>query len=308
MILLLTLYALFASTFILAREAVLACPPILFIGIRMVIAGSFLLLFVRFFKKESFIIRNNELKWFLGIVLFHIYGAYVLEFVSLQYLTGAKASLLYNLSPFITALLSYFFLREVLSLQKWIGLVIGFFAFIPILVTQAPFPESLTPSVGFFSGAECLLIISITASCMGWIFMKKLISSYGHSYIFVNGVGMLVGGILALATSLFCETWPSLQSLLHNIPFIRSLFFLIMISNVICYNLYGKLLHRYQTTTLSFFGATTPLFAALFGWIWLGETVNEWFFVTILLVVIGLYVFYKEELKNNILTEADTNL
>ncbi len=297
MLLLLTLYALFASTFILAREAVLACPPILFIGIRMIIAGSFLLLFVRFFKKESVAIKKDELPWFLGIIMFHIYGAYVLEFVSLQYLTGAKASLLYNLSPFITALLSYLFLHEVLSWQKWIGLVIGFLAFIPLLVTQASFAESLTPSLGFLSGAECILIVSITASCMGWIFMKKLISTYGHSYIFVNGMGMLAGGILALITSGCCENWPSALSLLQNVPFIRSLFFLIIISNVICYNLYGKLLHRYPTTTLSFFGATTPLFAALFGWLWLGETVSPWFFITIVLVMIGLYVFHREDFK-----------
>jgi len=76
---------------------------------------------------------------------------------------------------------------------------------------------------------------------------------------------------------------------------------LILIGNIICYNLYGKLLHRYSATTLSFFGCTTPLFAALFGWFWLREEVSPWFYVTALLVGVGLYIFYQEELKEEII-------
>jgi hypothetical protein len=300
MFLLLVLYAFFASTFIIGREAVLAVPPMFFIGIRMVLAGILLVGFVKVFRKESFKLHKNDLFWFAGIVLFHIYGSYVLEFISLQYLTGAKASLLYNLSPFITALFSYFFFGEVLSFKKWIGLLIGFLAFIPVLITQPVGTESTTHSLY----AEILLVISVTASCIGWIFMKRLISQHNHSYVFVNGIGMLFGGILSLGTSFFFENWPSITSLTDNIPFIRSLLLLILIGNIICYNLYGKLLHQYSATVLSFFGCTTPLFAALFGWLWLGEIVSPWFYVTAALVAIGLYVFYQEDLKEGLLNET----
>jgi drug/metabolite transporter (DMT)-like permease len=299
MFLLLILYALFASTFIIGREAVLAFPPMFFIGIRMILAGILLLGFVRIFNKNSFTIKKNDLFWFAGIVIFHIYGSYVLEFISLQYLTGAKASLLYNLSPFITALFSYFFFGEILSFKKWIGLLIGFLAFIPLLVTQPVSTESVTHT----SYAELLLIFSVTASCIGWIFMKKLISHHNHSYVVVNGVGMLLGGILSLGTSYFWENWPVIDTLFQNIPFIRSLLLLILIGNIICYNLYGKLLHRYSATILSFFGCTTPLFSALLGWLWLGETVSPWFFVTAFLAAIGLYIFYQEDLQGNLLQQ-----
>lgn len=300
MFLLLVLYAFFASTFIIGREAVLAVPPMFFIGIRMVLAGILLVGFVKIFRKESFKLHKKDLFWFAGIVLFHIYGSYVLEFISLQYLTGAKASLLYNLSPFITALFSYFFFGEILSFKKWIGLLVGFLAFIPVLITQPVATESATHG----SYAEILLVISVTASCIGWIFMKRLISQHNHSYVFVNGIGMFFGGILSLGTSFFFEIWPSITSLTDNIPFIRSLLLLILIGNIICYNLYGKLLHKYSATVLSFFGCTTPLFAALFGWLWLGETVSPWFYVTAALVAVGLYVFYQEDLKEGLLNQG----
>lgn len=300
MFLLFVLYALFASTFIIGREAVLAFPPMFFIGIRMILAGLLLLGFVKIFNKDSFKLKRNDLVWFAGIVLFHIYGSYVLEFISLQYLTGAKASLLYNLSPFITALFSYFFFGEILSFKKWIGLLIGFLAFIPLLVTQPVSTESTTHTLY----AEILLIISVAASCIGWIFMKKLISHHNHSYVFVNGVGMLLGGILSLATSYFWETWPAFDALAHNFPFIRSLLLLILIGNIICYNLYGKLLHRYSATVLSFFGCTTPLFSALLGWLWLGETVSPWFYVTAACAALGLYIFYQDDLQGNFLHQG----
>ena len=114
---------------------------------------------------------------------------------------------------------------------------------------------------------------------------------------------MLLGGILSLGTSYFFETWPSITSLSHNVPFIRSLFLLILIGNIICYNLYGKLLHCYSATILSFFGCITPLFGVLFGWLWLGETVSPWFYVTALLASVGLYIFYQEDLKEGLLTK-----
>lgn len=297
MILILILYALFGSTFILGREAVMAVPPIFFIGIRMLLASGLLLAFTKFYSGTSLVIKRKDYFWFAGIVLFHIYIAYIFEFVALQYITGSKACLLYNLSPFITALFSYLFFSEIMTLRKWIGLAIGFGAFLPILLSQAPAQELVNGEYAYISYPEILLLISIVSSCIGWTFMRKLTRELGYAYFFVNTIGMFGGGVFALATSYFTETWPEIGSLITNVPFLRSLFFLILIGNVICYNLYGKLLATYSATILSFFGFVTPLFAALFGWFWLGETVSWHFFATVGLVAFGLYEFYQEELR-----------
>jgi drug/metabolite transporter (DMT)-like permease len=293
----LALYALFGTTFILGKEAVSVVPPVFFIGIRMVLASALLLIFIVLFQKGSLKIKRKDLPWFGGIILFHIYFAYVLEFIGLQYLTGSKTCLLYNLSPFITALFSYWFFGEVMTKRKWIGLSIGFAAFLPTLISQEQASEAATASFGFVSYPEILLLISVVSACAGWIFMRKLTRERGYSYFFVNTVGMLGGGILALGTSYSVESWPSYASLITNIPFLRSLFLLILIGNIICFNLYGSLLATYSATILSFFGFVTPLFAALFGWLWLGETVSWSFYVTVFFVGFGLYEFYQEELK-----------
>lgn len=290
--LIVALYALFASAFTLGKDALSVVPPIFFIGVRMTFAGSLLLLFLLIFDRKQVRIAWSEAWWFLGIVIFHIYGAYVAEYIALQYTTSSQACLLYNMSPFITALLAYVFFKERLNWTKFIGLIIGFMAFIPLIMRESDGSSFLST----ISWPELLLVGAVTCSCIGWIFMKKLTHHYHHSYFFVNTIGMLVGGVLALITSSGCEVWPT-TALLFDDVFLRALLGLILVANIICYNLYGYLLHRYSPTLLSFFGCITPLFGALFGWLFLQEQIVPMFWVTMGVAAIGLYLYYREELK-----------
>jgi len=150
--------------------------------------------------------------------------------------------------------------------------------------------------------------------------MKKLTNVRGYSPVFINGIGMLGGGLLALVTSFLWEKTPriygaeSLGYLDKILPITVSpevagyiMFFwytllLIIIGNIIAYNLYGYLLTYYSATFLSFAGFTTPLFAALLGWLLLNEHITWHFFSTIIIVSFGLYLFYKEDLyhKNRV--------
>lgn len=154
------------------------------------------------------------------------------------------------------------------------GLCIGFLGFLPIIIHQSA-TELVTAHVGIFSMPELLMVVSVISACYGWIVMKYLVTSRAYSPIMVNGVAMFAGGILALVTSFFIEGKP------HIIPALHPLFnlspelyakimlgiytlALIIIANIICFNLYSTLLRRYSVTFISFAGFTTPLFAALF--------------------------------------------
>ena len=315
LLLIFLLYMLFASTFTFSKAVLLYATPIFFVAVRMVVAGIILLLYCYFFSRKRQFLEKKDWGLFAQIILFHIYFAYVFEVTALVYLTSAKACLLYNLSPFVTALFSYFLFKERLTRIQWLGLIIGFAGFLPILMVQAPL-EALVDH--FISLPELLMIFSTIAASYGWIIMKKLTNTHGYSPIFVNGVGMLGGGLLALITSFLWEKTPrvygteSINYLNKILPITISseiagyiMFFwytllLIIIGNVISYNLYGYLLARYSATFLSFAGFITPLFAALFGWFFLNEQVSWYFFTTVIIVFFGLYLFYKEELHNTI--------
>jgi drug/metabolite transporter (DMT)-like permease len=72
---------------------------------------------------------------------------------------------------------------------------------------------------------------------------------------------------------------------------------MIFIANILFYNLYGYLLKRYTATFLSFAGFVTPLFAAYFEWLFFGALMPIEFFITIIIVGFGIYLFYQEELN-----------
>jgi len=82
-------------------------------------------------------------------------------------------------------------------------------------------------------------------------------------------------------------------------PFLGCTLLLMIISNAICYNLYGKLLKKYSATFMSFAGFTTPLFTALFDWLKFGEVASWHFYLSATIVFGGLLIFYQEELTQN---------
>ena len=59
---------------------------------------------------------------------------------------------------------------------------------------------------------------------------------------------------------------------------------------------------RMYISDLTFAGFVDPICAAFYGWIFLGETITPYFILSTVLVFIGLYVFYMEELRQGYVT------
>jgi len=289
------LYALFASVFTISKTALEYSQPFFLVGTRMVIAGSILLAYQYIFYRSSFSIKSSDFWKLLQLGIFCIYLTNALEFWGLQYLSSFKTCFIYSLSPFFSALLCYMLFGEKLSIVKWLSLCIGFLGFIPLLAQQST-GDDFAGAFLFFSWAELAVMLGALSSVYGWILLKQLVHEKGYPPTMANGIGMLLGGIMSLGHSLAVENWtPTPVS--ETIPFLECTMFLILVSNLICYNLYGYLLKHYSATFMSLAGFTTPFFTALFGWIFLNETVTWPFYVSGVIVFFGLILFYQEELK-----------
>lgn len=291
----LLLYALFASVFTIAKTGLTYVDPFFFVGIRMSLAGMILIGYQFFIRKERFTYdRKIWLRLFL-LALFNIYFTNIFEFWGLRYLTSSKACFIYSLSPFLSALFSYFLFNENLTSKKWIGLLVGFIGFTPILLYQS-LSEEAAGQFLFFSWAELAVMIAAVCSVYGWIVLKQLVNENGLSPLSANGFSMFFGGAFALCHSFFSEEWNPFPIRDYSI-FFECTLLLILISNLICYNLYGALLKRYSATFISFAGFTTPLFAAIFGWLFLGEVVTWPFYLSFGIVFLGLFLFDQEEVR-----------
>ena len=289
------LYALFASVFTVSKEALQHASPCFLVGFRMTVAGVLLLLITRWKASASLTISPRAWKKIGLLALLNIYLTNVFEFWGLQYLTSFKACFIYSLSPFASALFSYLLLNERLTVKKWLGLLIGFAAFVPMLLSQTSFEEA-AGQLGVFSFAELAVVGAALSSVFGWILLKQLVDGEKVPPMVANGYSMTIGGALALLHSLGSEAWQPVP-VTDIAPFLGCTLFLIIVSNFICYNLYGTLLKRFSATFLSLAGFSTPLFTALFGKIFHNEATTGAFWLSLAGVGLGLVVFYYDEIQ-----------
>jgi drug/metabolite transporter (DMT)-like permease len=297
MILLLFLYALLALSFTIGKMLLFYVTPIFLIAIRMSIAGVVILGMHYFMsqhdaKANSFGIKSlADLKILVLLSFIHILIPYCSEFIALELIAPSCAALMFNLTPFFSAFFSYIYFNEKMTSKKWLGFLIGLFGigyFLEPTAVSCAGLSSLYPYV--------LLLIAVISCALAWIYVRILIKDQGYNPMFINGFAMLLGGVLAFPISAALEgpltlPWGNMNS------FLMLLALIILVANIIFYNLYGFFLKKYTATLLSFVGFITPAFVALFDWLFLDISVSSGFFIATAILGFGIYIFYQEELK-----------
>lgn len=295
MYLIILLHILYGCTFTISKILVKYANPIFVIGIRMIIAGALLsAVSLIFLRKKTLHLDRLSILYLLQIAVFGIYFPYVLRYWALKFLPVTKTALMYNLSPFAAFFFSYLFFRERATLKKWLGLIIGFAGILPILMGKQTATETALHSFGFFSWPELAMLASVSCFSYGWVVTKKLVLHNNISPPQINGINMLIGGVLALFTSFALE--PS-QHIQHPNQFFMWLALIILITNLICFNLYAALLRTYSATLLSLGGLLAPVSAAITSWLYFGEKLTWEAYLSGGCVIIGFIVFYSEELR-----------
>lgn len=293
MTLVILLYALFGSSFPISKMLLAYTTPIFFLGSRMSTAGLFLILYQYVRNKQKLYIHKEHLFYFAQLIVVGMYLNYLLRFWALSQLPSTKVAFIFNFSPFFSALYSYFLFNERISRTQWFGLTVGFIGLIPIMMTTT-FAEQQLGEFLHISWPEFAALASVALHSYCWIIVRTLVREKHYTPMMVNGVGMISGGIIALITSYYYDGFfPVSEPLLYAKWFI----IIVVISNIICHNLYAYLLRHYTATFMSFAGFLGPIFSLLYAWGLLNETITWHFFISGILVFTGLYLFYKEELN-----------
>ncbi len=290
MILLFLLYFLVAISFVVAKIALQFSPPIFLIGFRMTLSGILMLAYLFLFKKDKLKIKLSDLNLFFKTSLFHIYLAFLLEFWALQYLSSLETNLIYSTTPFITLLLSRVLLKSQISTKKIIGAIMGFMGLLPIFFSQTNLYLNSTFAVLV---PEIVMLFAVFSSAYAWFLVKELMNN-GYDLILINGISMLLSGIGALITSYFLEKE---QLVMANWQLFYWVIALIFISNICMYNLYAWLLRTYPLTLISFLGFLSPIFGAFIGRVVLFEKISWHYFFSFIIMLLSLYIFYRDELK-----------
>lgn len=290
MIYVVLLYAVLASTFILAKNALAYAQPCFLIAFRMLVAGSLLISYSMLHDRRNLLIHRSDWWLFVRAALFHIYFAFVLEFWALQYVSALTTNLIYATTPFIAALLSYMLLKERLTKQKIIGISVGVGGLIPIFVLQS---GGFAVQSDYGMLPPFVLLCAVVSASYAWFLVKRLMEK-GYHLVLINGVAMLGGGLLALVTSFFVEGFAN--PVYAWGPFLFWVGCLIIVANGIVYNFYAWLLNRYSITFLGLAGFLCPSFGTLYEAMFMGCTITWHHLVCLIMVCFGLFIFYQDEL------------
>jgi drug/metabolite transporter (DMT)-like permease len=233
-----------------------------------------------------------------------MYFPNALEYYGLQHLSAAKTCFIYSLTPFFAAFFSYLHFNEKMNPKKWLGMIIGFIGVMPIFFIQTG-SENITTSFLKISYPELAVIGATIFSVYGWVLLRILVKDNSLSPLTANSYGMLIGGILALIHSYFFDAWnPIPVTSGSGANFLQGLVIITLISNVICYNLYGFLLKKYTATFMSFVGLLSPIFASLSEWLFLKTPPSPIILVSTFVIIFGLWIIYKEELKQGYIVKT----
>ena len=112
---------------------------------------------------------------------------------------------------------------------------------------------------------------------------------------------------MALVHSLCMDQWhPIPVSAGFFFPFFKGVVMMTLISNILCYNLYGFMLKKFTATFVSFMGLLSPIFASINSWILLGEPPSLIVLLSTGIVSLGLFIVYQAELKQGYFLKKST--
>ncbi len=291
------MYAAWSSVFSFGKMALENSPPVFLTAFRMLFAAVLLLGYLFIKNRSSLKIGKKQILPLLALAVFSIYLTNILEFWGLQHLTAAKTCFIYSLSPFFAALFSYIHFGEKMNLKKLLGMMIGFAGFVPVLMLETG-SEGLLSAFSIFSWPELAIMGAALFSVYGWVLLRIIVKNQTLSPLYANGYSMLIGGAMAFVHSLFIDNWnPIPVAAGQMLPFVQGIVIMTLVSNILCYNLYGFMLKRYTATFLSFMGLLSPIFASLNSWLILGEAPSWQILLSTSIVSMGLFIVYQAELK-----------
>jgi len=271
---------IWGSTWLAIRIGLEGAPPFLSASLRFAVASIVLVLLAVVFRSKW---PQNRTEWalvgFVGIVLFT--GDYGLIYWGENngVLSGLSA-ILFATFPLQTALVANVFLKaERLTLQKFLGIAVGFGGVVLIFRSQLGTAglEQVFPMLSIVLGATCAAFATVA------------VKRWGHDTepISFNAASMAVGAAALAGVSLIARepwavpTWP--QGL-------GAILYLAIAGSVVTFVAWQWLLKEMQATFLSYIALVIPIVAVLLG----ASLGNETFDVIDLagagIVLLGIYV------------------
>jgi len=210
----------------------------------------------------------------------------MLYYVGLQNTTVNSSYVIYATTPLLVALISTVTIREVLSKNKFIGILVGFIGILSIFV----FPYFIQGSNKFGTPVGNLIIF---LAVLGWsaytVGSRYLTNTKKYSPLYITSISMFASVFIIAFVNLVVPHRIDLNALLRP-SIIFTFLYLGLFLTVVTYALYQWAIQRTSSATAALTNYLQPIFAFYFTWIFLGERLTLTFILGSILVLAGVFI------------------
>ncbi len=288
-ILLFILAAIWGSAFFNYKIVLISFDYFLLAGGRIFFASLFLcILSLIFFKSVKFkILFSKKFYIFFIIGLTNYVIPFCLIAFGIEGMTSGLAALLMSAGPFYAIFLSHLFKLDKFNKFKLIGTIIGFTSVFILFYDQVYITQSTTIQ------SVLMVMLASLSYVVGGLIIQKF-KKYNNETIAV--LSMISGTIILLPICLI-----KLHSLSFNeigINSILSLIYLGVISTAIAFMIRAKLIFENGLVFMSQVSLLIPIFGLYFSWLFLSEEFTINMFVSLFIIIFGLWVLQLGYKKN----------
>lgn len=269
------------TTFLAIRIGVKTIPPFILAGIRNLISGSIIFIYLLSQKKLERINQHQLARAFV-LALLMIVLANGLTTYSEKYISSGLASLISTLSPFFVLLLNLILGNEKLSFKTTIGIFLGMLGI--FLIYQNSLTDLLNPEyqIGVFA-----LIAAVLSWSVGTIITKKG-SANSLSMLMNVSLQMIIAGVIL--TSIQFIATPDFTTENWTVKSVSAMIYLALFGSVVGYVAYSYLISQMSSTKVSVLAYVNVVVALFLGWLVLDEVITSRIISAALLIISGVII------------------
>jgi drug/metabolite transporter (DMT)-like permease len=311
-LLLIAPFFLWGTAMVAMKGIIPHTTPLFMAGVRLIPAGVLILMVAGFMGKP---VPKSWLAW-LWIIIFALVDGTLFQGFLAEGLVRTNAglgSVMIDSQPLAVALLSFWLFQEHIGLWGWLGLGFGIIGISLIGLPQEwifnLFDSGITiPTDNWqqlFNNGEWLMLLAALSMAVGTV-MIRFVCQYADP-VMATGWHMIIGGLplWGISSVLESQQWQNL--LLSDW---MALSYATVFGSAIAYGLFFYFASSGNLTSLSSLTFLTPVFALIFGYIFLSEvlTIIQW--LGVFLTLISIYLINQREkigVKNQTITINEIN-
>jgi len=311
-LLLIAPFFLWGTAMVAMKGVIPHTTPLFMAGVRLIPAGVLILMVAAFMGKP---VPKSWLAW-LWIIIFALVDGTLFQGFLAEGLVRTNAglgSVMIDSQPLAVALLSLWLFKEHIGLWGWLGLGLGITGISLIGLPEEWIFHLLDSGVtittdnwqDLFNSGELLMLLAALSMAVGTVLIR-FVCRYADP-VMATGWHMIIGGwpLWGMSSVLEAQQWQNLV-----LSDWIALSYATVFGSAIAYGLFFYFASSGNLTSLSSLTFLTPIFALIFGYIFLSEvlTIIQW--LGVFLTLISIYLINQREnigVKNQTITITETN-